>query len=266
MLLHVHVPVVNNPEFIRIQKLSLDKFYKGEYKLTIFNDAKGFADTSNFGDITLKTKIQSTCDELGIDCISIPNEEDRYKKSPSDRHSRTANWMWTNYQSKLEEPLLVLDSDMFLISDFQIGEHAITIVPQYRGGKIFAWPNLWWTPNPSSMPSHDLIDWYSTSINGDTTDTGGKTWRFFDANPNINKKLIKWQPSLQWNCANSTSNVSQEVLEFCQQDIKNQNNLFWCEIYEDTFLHLRAGSNWEGIAKQIHDKRTSQLVSLFNKI
>ncbi len=77
---------------------------------------------------------------------------------------------------------------------------------------------------------------------------------------------IHHQYSCGWNLQTNTSQVHSLVLDFCAQDIKNQNGMFWCEIYDDVFLHLRAGSNWERLARNIHDTRTQQLETLLNNL
>ena len=56
---HIYIvsAVVNNPEFIEIQYNSLKKYMKIPYTFVIFNDAKDWADFSNFNDVTIKNKI-----------------------------------------------------------------------------------------------------------------------------------------------------------------------------------------------------------------
>ena len=46
--------VVNNPTFIEIQYYTLKKYFKGDYELIVFNDAKDFPDMTNGNDITIK--------------------------------------------------------------------------------------------------------------------------------------------------------------------------------------------------------------------
>jgi len=270
MSISIYVPVVNNPEFIRLQVQACKAFCKEQFRFVVFNDAKAFPDTSNWNNAGIKQEIVDVCKELGVECINVPNDEDMFAKSPSYRHSRTANFMWKHYQTKEQHPVLTLDSDMFPIKSFSLFEDLVhydfAYVEQVRGGMPFAWPNLWWM-DPTKLTNHDLIDWGSDVINGDTTDTGGKSWRWFVKNDSTRVQKIKYQPSCTWNKANSTSiDIPQAVLDFCEEDIKNVNNKYWCEIYENRFLHLRAGSNWEGIAKSIHTSRTLKLNKLLSEL
>jgi hypothetical protein len=268
MSIQIHVPVVNNPEFIKLQYNACKRFSKDPFVFVVFNDAKDFPDRSNWNKPEIKQQIEKTCSELGVACINVPNSEDIRMTSPSQRHSRTANFMWKSYQQNSEVPILTLDSDMFPIAPFSIisdlQSYDFAYVQQVRGGMPFAWPNLWWM-NPTKIQKKDLIDWSSDVINGDTTDTGGKSWRWFWAkSDDIKTHVIKYQPSLQWNQDNCNSNVVESVLDFCKTDIKNVNGMFFCEVYEDRFLHLRAGSNWEGIDQQIHIQRTNALATLLH--
>ena len=100
-ILHIHIPVVNNPSFIELQVKAIKKFCLDPFKITIFNDAKPFPDITNFGDVTLKSKIEEICKELNIDCINIDNANDVNCLEASARHCRTANFMWQNYQYRI---------------------------------------------------------------------------------------------------------------------------------------------------------------------
>ena len=55
---------------------------------------------------------------------------------------------------------------------------------------------------------------------------------------------IKHFWSLTWDESEFPKNLSRSLLEFCKKDKRNKNNKFWCEIYDNVFLHLRGGSGW----------------------
>ena len=56
--------VVNNPIFIEIQYYTLKKYMKCDYEFIVFNDAKGFPDFTNGGDVSVKNIIQKVCSSL----------------------------------------------------------------------------------------------------------------------------------------------------------------------------------------------------------
>jgi len=37
--------------------------------------------------------------------------------------------------------------------------------------------------------------------------------------------------------------------------VKNQGGKFWCELYDERFMHYRAGGNWEHLDRSVHDER-----------
>jgi hypothetical protein len=272
MVLHIHIPVCNNPEFIRLQYHTLKRFCEDPFEITIFNDAKSFPDYSNYGDITLKQKISDICKELNLTCIDIQNTNDQtIITSASSRHSRTANLMWHQYEKNLNEPLLVLDSDMFPIRSFSImnelKNYDFSYTLQTRENNVkYAWPNLFWC-SPSKLIQKDILDWSTDPSRN--CDTGGKSDRFL--NLQITSSLHQHQHfiSLMWNKNDIKEKVSlfpSKVIDFCENDIKNSNGKYWCEIYHDIFLHLRAGSNWEGIARSIHDQRTEAIKKVLTSI
>ena len=49
------------------------------------------------------------------------------------------------------------------------------------------------------------------------------------------------------------------VIDFFNNDVRNENNKFFCEIYDDVFLHYRAGGNWRREGLSLHKKLTYNL-------
>ena len=43
-----------------------------------------------------------------------------------------------------------------------------------------------------------------------------------------------------------------KLIHFIKTDPRNQNGKFYCEIYDNKFLHYRAGGNWEKRNMNIH--------------
>jgi hypothetical protein len=51
----------------------------------------------------------------------------------------------------------------------------------------------------------------------------------------------------------------QKLIDFMICDVRNTNGKIFCEIYDDVFLHYRAGGNWRGEGLNLH-KHLSQLL------
>ena len=50
-----------------------------------------------------------------------------------------------------------------------------------------------------------------------------------------------------------------KLIEFIKNDVRNQNNKYYCEIYDKKFLHYRGGGNWERRNMRLHVNLTLQL-------
>jgi len=76
-----------------------------------------------------------------------------------------------------------------------------------------------------------------------------------------NTYFIKNLASCTWdtNEIPITALHNEKIIVFLQKDVRNQNGKFFCEIYDDVFLHYRAGGNWlkEGI--HLHNQLSQSL-------
>jgi hypothetical protein len=55
------------------------------------------------------------------------------------------------------------------------------------------------------------------------------------------------------------NSVSPELISFIQNDPRNENGKYFCEIYDDIFLHYRAGGNWLKEGMTFHKELTNKL-------
>lgn len=277
--------VVNNPIFIEIQYYTLKKYMKCDYEFIVFNDAKDFCDFTNGGDVTLKTAIENICKQLNIQCININNQHHTNKqyKEPSHRTADSMNII-LEYQKQNPDYYLLLDSDMFLIDDYNIDDYKkydCSIVLQHRKDtdKItdiyYIWNGLYYF-NINKLDT-SLMNWGLTF----TTDTGGQmsTW-LNSIVPSINElsinqtqnheeydkvHFIKYLKSGEWNLTDMPSNLkaNTRLVRFLQNDIRNINGTFFCELYDNKFFHYRAGGNWEKRNFKLHVELSYQLKSIF---
>ena len=51
---------------------------------------------------------------------------------------------------------------------------------------------------------------------------------------------------------------------FLRDDKRNVNGKFYCEIYDDSILHFRAGSNWTGLDQSTYILLCKQLKECLN--
>ena len=53
--------VVNNPIFIELQNKTLKKYLKNDFEYIVFNDAKPYPDSTNGGNVKIRTDIEDLC-------------------------------------------------------------------------------------------------------------------------------------------------------------------------------------------------------------
>lgn len=270
-MLSVETNVVNNPEFIELQYLTLRCFLSGDYKFTVFNDAKKFKDFTNFNDPDVYNEIRRKCEKLNIECIDIPNDHHQRQTSAVIRCAESNNYMLKNYHIYGNGKHLVLDSDMFLIKDIDTNiysNYMCSVVPQTRGNLKYFWNGLYYF-DFSRIPNRDLMDWYYLKLNGDVSDVGGKMYHWLnklDEGQMVQIYNIKHLCSLRWSKEHFPATVSGIVREFCQNDVKNENGKYYSEIYDDTFLHLRSGGRWTIDSKNKYDTRTKMLTKKIHEL
>ena len=272
--------VVNNVDFIEMQFYTLKRHFKGDYEFIVFNDAKGFPDFTNDGDVSIKSQIELRCETLGIKCINIPNENHKQNHCSASRCADSMNYI-LNYQLKNPDKYLLIDSDMFLISDFNIekySEYDCAIVLQSRNNfnTNYFWNGIYYF-DIHKMKDKELLNWNCCK----DCDVGGmmQDWlkkQIFDK-PIPNTDEIRWSNNKLfhtekiyfikhlWSCSWDKTEypfIEQPLLDFLEKDIRNVNNKYFCEIYDDVFLHYRAGGNWRREGMNIHKTLTQKLKNI----
>jgi hypothetical protein len=286
--------VVNNPVFIEIQYYTLKKYMKCDYEFIVFNDAKDFCDFTNGGDITIKTAIQDMCKKFNIQCININNQHhantnNRFCQEPSHRTADSMNFI-LEYQKQYPDYYLLLDSDMFLIDDYNIDDYKkydCSVVLQHRKDVdkttdiYYIWNGLYYF-NIHQLDT-SLMNWGLSY----TTDTGGKMTKWLktlvptlhllqDLSINHNHNhyeniennkvhFMKYLKSGEWDIADLPPNLkaNERLVRFLKNDIRNIDGNFFCELYDNKFFHYRAGGNWEKRNFNLHVDLSYQLKHIF---
>ena len=264
--------VVNNPVFIEIQYYTLKKYFQGDYEFIVFNDAKDFPDFTNDNDITIKTQIEDICCKLNIKCINIPNSDHKTKLCAALRCADSMNYI-LQYQKQNPDKYLLLDSDMFLIDYFDINKYSsyeCAIVLQSRNNYTinYFWNGIYYF-DTTKMKNMELLNWNCCEY----CDVGGMTQQWLknkmENTPIPNTDEIRWTNKEfhtndiyfikhLWSCSWDISELPQnlkkntELIDFFTNDIRNNGNKFFCEIYDNVFLHYRAGGNWRNEGMDFH--------------
>jgi hypothetical protein len=271
--------VVNNPIFIEIQYYTLKKYFKGEYEFIVFDDSKDFPDFTNYNDVTIKTQIQNICSKLNITCINIPNEHHKEIFCAVQRCADSMNYI-CEYQKNNPDKYLLLDSDMFLIDYFDINKYstvdcAIVLQSRDHSRINYFWNGIYYF-DITKMNNLELLNFN----NCDYCDVGGMMQEWFKKQmgnlPIPNTDDIRWTDkefhtnniyfikhlwSCTWDITELPKNLQDNIklIEFLKNDARNINNKFFCEIYDNVFLHYRAGGNWRKEGLELHKLLSQQL-------
>ena len=76
---------------------------------------------------------------------------------------------------------------------------------------------------------------------------------------------MKYLKSGEWTMTDIPANLKANIrlVHFLQNDIRNINGKFFCELYDNKFFHYRAGGNWEKRKLKFHVELSYQLKSIF---
>lgn len=270
---------VNNYHYIEIQYNTLKRYMKCDYEFIVFNDAKSFPDFSNFDDVTIRDKIRETCVRLGIKCVDIQNDHHVYSTNPSGRTADSMNIMW-QYQLANPDKYLIIDSDMFLIDNFDPKEYdnySCAVVLQNHDGDCYIWNGLVYFDMDKIRDKH-LMNWGTGSH-----DTGGQTqeWlakqttidftpedlRYKLRNGHVKDSVYFYHHlwSISWADNEMPESVAKNegLRRLLKEDPRNEGDKYFMEVYANKFLHVRAGGNWRREGQAVHKHVTEGLYSLF---
>lgn len=277
-----------NTQYIDIQYNTLKKYMKSDYEFIVINACVTKEDFSNFNDPYIIDKAKKKCEDLNINFLNLfdetKNEQIIYNNidAASCRHSYVLRRV-VKYIKEHPDKYLIIDSDIFLIDYFDINEYDdynCAVVIQDRFTIKYLWAGFLYI-NIFNAPKLDLLTDFDTGVfENIITDTGGGTYKWImniDFNiPSVSEirnsdydfhnknkiKYIKHLWSMSWNEEEYPSNLSNNILDFCKNDVRNNNNKFFCEIYDKKFLHIRGGSGWMNEGKSIHDDLSNKLYNV----
>jgi hypothetical protein len=286
----------NRPDFIELQHRLFERFLEDDYEFCIVSDA----DT-----VERRSAIRETCDRLGIRCHQVPQEiHDRpyLHRSPGDnynnpnvRHCNSVQWAWDSFLSHHDGPVMVIDSDMFLIRPFSIErtlEHR-HLAGVYWGtqdtvtgeGKSYLWLALILFNNPR-LPERETIC-FNCGVLPHTSaicDSGGWTNLYLDEHREVLEvTALKYQQGHEFFCPyryapaelqNFDHLTAEEIARRlvvrgftpAEVDLALQSPYTIELLGENQFLHYRAGTNYENYSEEELAPKDKVLLEFFDRI
>lgn len=254
--------------FLEIQYHTLQEYVNEPYEFIVFNACVSKMDYSNSYNEQAYNDIANVCENMEIMFVNLFNQEEQTYYDNIDtasfRHSYILRKI-VKYMKDNPNEYLIIDSDMFIIDRLDMNDfrkYECAGVLQQHGIVSYFWAGLFYI-NINKCRNLDLLNDFDCGIyNNQRCDTGGgssvwlnsltsnipdvKNIRYeeIDKYNNNGIKFIKHLWSCSWDKNEYPTNLNKNVLQYCIDDIRNIDNKFFCEIYDNIFLHFRAGSNW----------------------
>ena len=234
-MIHIFTSVVNRPDFVPLQHKLFSKFLKNEYKFHVVDDSV---------DPRITEEFQWTCESNNIKYYRKP--PNKKPMNPAQACADTIQWTYDNIIRKnhSEDIVFFLDSDMFLIDEFDIEEYMSDAIigglPQQRGHITYMWNGIMFFNMPKIEDKN--IDFSDGVVEGHMTDVGGMTYWYF-LRTGIEMKEGDVDYPTHYNDID------------LQKDAAGYN----MELHLDgKFLHYRAATNWYANWKGSDDPLTGK--------
>lgn len=234
-MIRIFTSVVNRSDFLELQSMLFKQFLKNEYTFHVVDDSV---------DIRLSMQFQWVCADQKLDYIRKPTNTKPL--NPAQACADTVQWTYDNIIKEhcADDIVLFLDSDMFLIDEFDIEEYMndaiIAGLPQKRRHVTYMWNGIMFFNMPKIEDKN--IDFSDGMVDGEMTDVGGQTYWYFKKTGIEMKKTDEEFPvyPTHWN-----------DIEIQDEEVTKGYNI---ELHLDSkFLHYRAGTNWHSNWKDWND-------------
>jgi hypothetical protein len=271
--------VFNRPAYIPYQYECLKKFIEVPFDYTIFD---------NSDNPSIEKEFRELCEYLEIGYIRVP-QTIHERQDPSSRAGKSLDFalQYMYHVQNYRGIVMVNDSDMFLVKPYNpierlgsyhvIGRNASKIYQQHDlkdPTQMFTYyTNQHLILDYANLPNINDFSFLPTTINGVILDCGGKLDTYFQRNPLVLHNAITDLPSNYYSSVNI-----HECPTFMKEYFESEISIFqsntstdttsgkaFSEIFDDAFIHLRAGSNWIGHAESIQWNRENNLFTFLCK-
>jgi len=183
-MIKVFLFVFNRPDILNLQIKSLQKFIKNKVEIIVIQDKHDNSYDKKFSDICEHTE------------VSLYSHISNKNNSPSMYHANSIQYAYDNFLND-EDLVLFLDHDMFAIDYIDLVEylngHDAAGLYQHRGEVKYVWPGiLLFDYNAIKGIKFNFLP---QVYNNQTLDTGGGTYRLFEANLKIKNTNVEYPKS-----------------------------------------------------------------------
>lgn len=272
--LQIMIAVAGGPNLLEAQLSAIRKFFPVHAKVLVIDDSRRRRHFSNNQEHGSAKRLRKVAQANGANYIRMPQYMHFMRKRlfqnphpnpkltsyPSLRHADSLQYGLSVLGPNINQ-LVFLDSDMLPIADFApeiyFAGAPVWFLPQERTGPngeiVYPWPGLFLADlTKTGVPS--FMNWDCALIDGVGLDAGGEMRPWMEANADRAKRITGLH-SGKWKWSKDSSSIPLSLEQFLKFDAKQNNDSQFCEFFLDTFLHLRAGSNWEPAKRDVFQER-----------
>jgi hypothetical protein len=266
-MIRIYTFAANRPDFIGLQLQSFHKNLREEFDYTVFNNARyditggSNPDTINKAGKDAGIRVIEVEKDAALltDCQALEpggpvlNGVGQYANA-NVAHAYALRWAWNNYISKETGPIVIMDSDVFLIQPINLSAVLSSFsMVRISDGKprpvepdrpiLYMWPTLM-LADMGNLPDKETLNWWCGRIEDVPVDVGGHTYYYFQAHPDLAIRDIR--------------RVNSYYLDTSACPMQPPN---YDEFYLDDaiILHYRSGSDWDHKGVEYHRKKTEWL-------
>jgi len=269
-----------------MQHRAFEAFLDDEYTFVVFNDATNQQ---------LADQIKNACDTLHITCIRVPQEihtRPYLPRAPRDnlqlashRHANCIQYSLDTIGFDHNGPVLILDSDMFLIRPFSITQYMenrdiAAVIKRVPNDVYYLCPVLCFL-SMDKLPNKRELNFNAGVINEFLCDSGGWTYHYLIKHPELIIDHINGCFSYQLFLADKHMRRKADSLEttpiatrkafYTNLGFKEPEIAFLLkgpdsfEFYLDhNFIHYRDGSNYGKQSQEYHQTKMLLVNELIN--
>lgn len=270
----------NRPDFVEIQEKTLKKFFQDEYEFVVFNDAR---------DQSMVSRINETCQQLGLRCIRIPQEihsrpylprlPGENFNHPSVRNCNVVQYSLDVLGFEHDDIVVLLDSDMFLVKTFSVrdflNKYDIGGVQLGNGYVSYLWHALAFL-DMRTMPNRHTLSFNCGRIYEKPIDAGGHSYWYLQQNPTVKARYVSQvnPGTLQCEqCIKKQAFLCTHNARLLKENGFDENQIAFIQLannveffHNNSFLHYRGGTNWDGKNAEYHRMKTKALNAYLEKI
>lgn len=239
----------NKPRFIDYQYACLKKYISVPFNYIVFD---------NSTDVGISAEFNRHCNYAGVTYLKVPQHTESQQGSSIDA-GRSLDYAlhYIYNQMGFRGILMINDSDLFLCNKYNpiehLGTNGIVGIQQSLDGIFYT--NQFLIMNLGSLPNFNEISFLPSCINGLHRDCGGLLVQYFQNNPSVKHNGIPLISSGHFTIDNI--NTSPDLIkEYLKEDVLaiktgEYVNRAFSELVDNSFIHLRAGSNWYGMSEDV---------------